>query len=50
VKVRYGTTTKKTNAKGQVSFTIAKHTKKGTKTITFAANSYTAGKLTFRVS
>jgi hypothetical protein len=50
VKVRYGTVTKKTNAKGQVSFVIAKHTKKGTKTITFAASSYTAGKLTFRVS
>jgi hypothetical protein len=49
VQVRYGNTTKKTNAHGQVTFKIAKHGKKGTKTITVRRGGYTAAKATFRI-
>ena len=34
-KVRLGGTSKTTNSKGQATFSVAKHSKKGTRTITF---------------
>jgi hypothetical protein len=50
VSVCYGTTTRHTNTHGQVTVTVAEHTGKGTRAITYTDTGYAGGTLHVRIT